>query len=275
MEVEQVPLGVLSLFFHQLPTADDDVSTFLVDLEDDGPDVAADEFTDVAGTSDVHLAGGQEHGDADVDQQAALDLPHALAFDDVAFGSGSQDLFPSSDAIGLALREHDRAAFVFGALEQDFDFVSGLEIDGAVVEFGLGDEAFALETDVDHDEVTGESDDLAAENGSGGETVHVLAEQRVHVASRDVIAEGGAEKRFGLEIFDPEVFDKVVVDHVWWWGLDLASSKADGRIRPGDWCECGVDARRLDPLVTSGPDRENESESIGATGPRQKPHFPR
>ena len=212
---EQVALGVLPLLFDQLPTADDDVPAFLVDLEDDGTDIAADEFTDVARTSDVHLAGGQEHRHADVDQQAALDLPHALAFDDVAFGSGSQDLFPSTDAIGLSLREHDRAAFVFGVLEQDLDFVSGLEIDGAVVEFGLGDEAFALEADVDHDEVAGEVDDLATENGAGGETVHVLAEQRVHVAIRDVIAEGGAEKRFGLEIFDPEVFNKVVVDHGW------------------------------------------------------------
>jgi hypothetical protein len=72
--------------FDELAAGDDDVAALGVDLEDLRADGAADELADVVGTADVDLAGGQEDRHADIDEQAALDLPHAGALDGVAFG---------------------------------------------------------------------------------------------------------------------------------------------------------------------------------------------
>src|SRR5262249_51723963 len=65
------------------PDPDDDGAAGLVDLEDLALDGLADVVGDVRQPADVHLADGQEDVDADVDQQAALDLARDVAADDV------------------------------------------------------------------------------------------------------------------------------------------------------------------------------------------------
>ena len=74
--------------------------------------VLADVVADVGRAADVDLAGRQEHVDADVDQQAALDLARDRAGDDVALVDGLHDLQPLFDLLGLALAEDDHAAIL-------------------------------------------------------------------------------------------------------------------------------------------------------------------
>ena len=107
-------LGLLfgPLVFDQRAAADDDVAPGFVDLEHQALDRAADVVADVGRAADVDLAGRQEDVDADVDQQAALDLPRDRAGDDVAFLDGLHDLHPGLDLLGLALAEDDHAAIV-------------------------------------------------------------------------------------------------------------------------------------------------------------------
>src|SRR5690606_26246209 len=73
-----------ALLLDELAAGDDDVAAGLVDLEDLGLDVLADVDADVARAADVDLRGGEEDRHADVDEQAALDLPHHAALDGVA-----------------------------------------------------------------------------------------------------------------------------------------------------------------------------------------------
>ena len=71
---QELFLLFLPLGFDQRAAADDDVAPGLVDLEHQTLDRAADVIADVGRAADIDLAGGQEHVDADVDQQPALDL---------------------------------------------------------------------------------------------------------------------------------------------------------------------------------------------------------
>ena len=95
---------------------DDDVAALFVDLEDLGTNLAADELADVAGATDIDLRSGEEDRHADVDEQAALDLTHDLALDDVAFLGGLDDAAPVDEAIGLALRKLDQSGLAFEIL---------------------------------------------------------------------------------------------------------------------------------------------------------------
>ncbi len=89
----------------QRAAADDDVAAGFVDLQHQALDRAADVVADVGRTADVDLAGGQEDVDADIDQQAALDLARDRAGDDVAFVDRFHDLQPGFDLLGFALAE--------------------------------------------------------------------------------------------------------------------------------------------------------------------------
>ena len=80
-----------------------------------------DPVTDVARAANVDLRRGEEDRDADVDEQATLDLALGDAFDDVAFLVGLDDLFPTADAVGLALAERDVAFFVVDRFDECFD----------------------------------------------------------------------------------------------------------------------------------------------------------
>src|SRR5262249_10271169 len=71
---EQLFFHLFALVFDQLTATDDDVAASLVDLEDLALDVLADVVADVRRPANVHLARRQKDVDADVHQQAALDL---------------------------------------------------------------------------------------------------------------------------------------------------------------------------------------------------------
>src|SRR5205823_6362677 len=51
----QPGLGLIALHFNEFATADDDVASLLIDLEDAGADCLAHVFADVAGSADVDL----------------------------------------------------------------------------------------------------------------------------------------------------------------------------------------------------------------------------
>src|SRR5262249_28927524 len=72
---EELLLHLLALVLDQFPAADDNVAAGLVDLEDFALDGLVDVVGNVGRPADVHLAGRQKDVDADIDQQAALDLP--------------------------------------------------------------------------------------------------------------------------------------------------------------------------------------------------------
>jgi len=110
--LKQLLLRLLALVLDELAAGDDDVAALLVDLDHDRADRLADVLADVAWTADVHLGRRHQHRHADVHEQAALDLPHAAALDDVAFGLRAEDLLPAADAIGLPLGELDDARLV-------------------------------------------------------------------------------------------------------------------------------------------------------------------
>src|SRR5687767_6527703 len=130
--VHRLLLQLLALLLDELAAGDDDVAALFVDLEDDGVDRAADPVADLAGAADVDLAGGEEDGDADVDEQAALDLLGDLAGDRVALLLGGHDGFPVDDAVGLALADPHHAGVALDLFEEDADLVADLDGGGVV-----------------------------------------------------------------------------------------------------------------------------------------------
>ena len=131
--------------------------------------VFADVVADVVRPADIDLAGRQEHVDADVDQQAALDLAGDLAGDDVALVDGLHDLHPLFDLLGLALAEDDHAAIVLPARSTSSTSSTRTRMTCrrsragrvALFPFVAGDDAFALVADVDEDEVVVDAKDFA------------------------------------------------------------------------------------------------------------------
>src|SRR5690606_24669086 len=115
---EQLRLLRLALLLDELAARDDDVHALFVDLDDARLDLLADPVADVAGAADVDLRRGQEHGHADVDEEAALDLAQHEALDAVAFLVRLDDVLPAANAIRLALAEKDVALGVLDALDE-------------------------------------------------------------------------------------------------------------------------------------------------------------
>src|SRR5205823_7279726 len=130
---QELLLHLLALVLEQLAAADDGVAAGLVDLEDLARDGAVDVVGDVRRAADVDLAGGQEDVDADVDQQAALDLARDQAGDDVALLVLGDDVLPLLLPFGLAVGEDDGAALVLDGVEEDLDLLADLGgVDGLV-----------------------------------------------------------------------------------------------------------------------------------------------
>src|SRR6185437_4768531 len=118
--------------FDQRAAADDDVAAGLVDLQHDALNGAADIVADVGRAANIDLAGRQQHVDADVDQQAALDFASGDSGHDVALVDALHDLLPGLDLFSLALAEADHAGFVqaglrvFDLLDQHLDRLTRL-----------------------------------------------------------------------------------------------------------------------------------------------------
>src|SRR5262249_56694222 len=123
---EQLLLHLLALVFQELAAGDDDVAAGLVDLEDLALDGLVNVVGDVGRPADVDLGGGQEDVDADVDQQAALDLAGDQAGDDVAFLVLGDDVLPLLLPLGLAVAQHDGAGLVLDGVDEHLDLVADL-----------------------------------------------------------------------------------------------------------------------------------------------------
>ena len=198
----------------QLATADDDVASFFVNLEDDGANGAADELTQVGLSTDVHLRGGHEDRHANIDQEAALDLPDTKAFDLVAFVVVLENFFPTTDAVGFALGDVDFTTEVIDAFKEHFDFIAGGNLI-PIFEFAAVHAAFALEAELDDDIVTGFADDRAGHEFAGGCGVgHFAAKDGIHHVVLFGVSEGFGELLFNIGINVANGGDQVVINHV-------------------------------------------------------------
>ena len=106
--------------------------------------------------------------DADVDEQAALDLARHEAGDDVSFLVLLDDRFPFLLPFRLAITQYDGAGLVFHGVEQDFDLVALLRrhelAEAFVVPFAQLDGAFALVADVHPNHIGGDFADAAGDD---------------------------------------------------------------------------------------------------------------
>src|SRR5262249_26153565 len=132
----------------ELAAADNNVAPRLVDHQNLALDRLADEHADVGRAADVDLAGGQENVHADVDEQTALDLAGDDAGNGVAFLVLAGVAVPFLLPLGLAVAEHQGAAFVLDRFEQHLDLIARLGRDDlarvVVVPLAQFDEAFTL-----------------------------------------------------------------------------------------------------------------------------------
>src|SRR5205085_406406 len=96
--------------------ADDDVAALVVDDQDLALQRLADQHADVGDAAGVDLAGRQKDVDADVDQEATLDLARDRPGDHVALLVLAEERFPLLLPLGLAVAQLNRAAVVLRRL---------------------------------------------------------------------------------------------------------------------------------------------------------------
>jgi len=147
---EELLAAFAALGLDEFAAAEDDVLAVLVELHDLEVVGVADEGGEVLRGIDVHLGGGEEGLDANVDDEAALHDGLHAALDD-AFGFEQlHDLGPVLALGGLLLGKDDHALVVLEALEENLDLVTDMDL-VRVVEFGCGNHALGLVADVDEE----------------------------------------------------------------------------------------------------------------------------
>ncbi len=114
---QQVFAIFFSLLFDQRAAADDNIATCFVDLEHFALHDAPNVIGDVVRTANIDLAGWQEDVDADIDQQATLDLAGHGAGHDLAFADLGHHLFPLQDLFRLAFAQRDHAVDIICGTE--------------------------------------------------------------------------------------------------------------------------------------------------------------
>src|SRR6185503_10618503 len=108
---------------------DDDVAAALVQLDDLELELLAEQLVDVRDAAERDLRSRQERVDAhQVHHHTALDLLDQGAFHRLIVLVREADLLPHAHEVGFLLRQNDGAFLVLEVLEQDFDFVTRLEI---------------------------------------------------------------------------------------------------------------------------------------------------
>src|SRR5262249_24369266 len=205
--LQQIVLHLLAQVLDQLAAADDDVAPGLVDLQDLALDGPADVVADVRRPADVHLAGRQEDVDADVDQQAALDLAGDHAADDVALLVLGEDRLPLLLPFGLAVGEVDDAVLVLDGLEQHLDRLANLGRDDLVAALLAPllkfDDAFRLVADLDEHVFAADVEDAAVDDLVDFVLLLLFGEPG--------FVEQGVD--FGVEVGRVELAQEVTVDH--------------------------------------------------------------
>ncbi len=201
----------------QRPAADDDIAARLVDLQHHALDRAIDVIADIRRTANVHLAGGQKHVDADVDQQTTLDLARDLAGDDISFVDGLHDLQPRFDLFGLPLRQQNHPAIdaghvaVFDLLDQHLDRLTRLWRGFVLFPLRQRDGSLALVSDVQQDQVPFDADHTPD---------HDLIQRDVTATAGQIVGRGALHRggKFllppPLHLAEIEVTNQITVDHV-------------------------------------------------------------
>ena len=147
--LEDARLHPVALLLEHGPTGDNDVPAALVQLDDLDRHALPEQPVDVLDLAERDLRAGQERFDAvEIHDDPALDLAHQAALNDLSVVVSLFHLVPHAHEVGALLGEDDQTVLVLHFLEEYVD--DQADRDGARIrELGEGDDAFALETDVD------------------------------------------------------------------------------------------------------------------------------
>ena len=80
--------------FNERTSADDDVTSCVVNFEDFSLDDTANEVADITWSANIYLATGQEYIYTDIDQKPALDFANNCTGDNLTFTDLTDDFFP-------------------------------------------------------------------------------------------------------------------------------------------------------------------------------------
>ena len=146
-----------------------DVVARAVELYDLGLDVLAEVLVEVRHAADVHQRGGQEAAHAEVDDQAALDDLDHRAGDGLAGLGGALDAAPGALEASTLLGQDQAAVLILLREDEGVDLFSELDLLGRVHgltdrELVVGDNPFALVSDIDEDLVLVDPHDLAGDD---------------------------------------------------------------------------------------------------------------
>ena len=172
----------LALALENDAAADHHVAPALVLLDDLALDLLADHLVQVGHLAQGDLRAGQEGVDVpQLDDQPALDAAVDGAGDDIAALVGHLDLVPDLEEVGALLGQNHQTVLVLEVFQEDVELVAFLDLGAA--ELVEGDDALALEADVQQDLVLANLDHRALEDLSLLDLVEgllVLVEQRQH-----------------------------------------------------------------------------------------------
>ena len=148
---------------------EDDVVARAVELYDLGLDRLTEVLVQVRHAADVDQRGGQEAAHPEVDDQAALDDLDDRAVDGLAGLGGTLDLAPGALEAGALLGQDQATVLILLGEDESVDLFAELHllvrIDRlADRELVVGDDPFALVSDVDEDFVLVDPHDLARDD---------------------------------------------------------------------------------------------------------------
>ena len=164
----QLLLCVSTFFLNQRAAADDDVTTLVVNFQHFTLNDATDVIADVARSANIHLAGWQEDGNADIDQQTAFDFSSTSSGDDIALGHFRDHVHPVDDVIGFSLADRDQARRIVGAahlvlkiFDQNLNRLTNFWLVDRVVPLAARNGTFTLKADIDHNMIRIDANDLS------------------------------------------------------------------------------------------------------------------
>ena len=155
-----------AFFFQERTTRQDDVATFLVELDDFEAIFLVDEFVEVARRTEFDLATRQEGAHADIDGETTFDAAHDGAFDRFIAFSDLGNFFPDHEFIGFFLAQYAKAVFVFRRFDIDIDGVANFHGQFPIGAFELifGHLSLGFISNIDDDEVAYEIDNFTADD---------------------------------------------------------------------------------------------------------------
>src|SRR3954468_9959025 len=160
---------LLALLLQHRAAREDDVVAGAIELYDLRLDGLAQVLVQIRDPPDVHQRGGQEAADAQVDDQAALDDLDDRAVDGLTGVGRSLDLAPGALEAGALLGQDQAAVLVLLGEDERVDFLAELNFLIRIYrladrELVVGDDPFALVSDVDQDLVLVDPDDLPGDD---------------------------------------------------------------------------------------------------------------